>query len=336
VNSAAGVLAVGELIADIVVVDERTDNARALRPRGDASDRTLHLIARPGGSPANVAVGLARLGVAASFAGRLSSVGVGPWLAGYLASNGVDTGFSVKASEAPTLAVVSLDSAGVPSYRFYGADTADWHWRREELPTPERLAVAALHTGSLATTTPPGCQALASWVADIHAGGAVLVSYDPNVRVSRLSAPAALAAQVDSWVRRADLVKVSQDDLAVLHPGTDATAIARGWAGLGPELVVLTLGAEGSMAFRPDGSTVASPAPPVQVVDTVGAGDAFCAGLLAWLSEAGALHPGGPSRLSAGDLRSALNVASQVAGVTCSRPGADPPGRAEVTAAPWP
>lgn len=331
-----GVLVVGEIIGDVAVASLGTKGAEAGSAEGSSPERTLHLVARPGGSPANVAVGLARLGAAAGFAGRLSSLGVGPWLTEHLSRNGVDIRQSVEAREAPTLAVVSVDAAGVPGYTFYGADTADWQWHRQELPEPDHLTVAAIHTGSLAVTTPPGCTALATWADDIRAAGLTLISYDPNVRISHLSDRAALTGQVSAWVRRAHLVKVSEDDLTMLDPGTDVIATAHRWADLGPELVVLTRGNQGSIAFRPGGSTVAVPTSPVPIVDTVGAGDAFCAGLLAWLSEAGALHPHGLRQLSARDLRSALNVAGQVASVTCTRPGADPPWRAEVAAAPWP
>jgi fructokinase len=251
-------------------------------------------------------------------------------------ANGVDVSFSVEAIQEPTLAVVALDPDGIASYCFYGADTADWQWQSEELLRPDRLTVAAIHTGSLAAAIPPGDETLASWAEEVRSGGTVLVSYDPNVRPSRVSDPAAFAARVPSWVRRAHLVKVSEQDLAFLHPGIDAIDIAQCWAKDGPELVVLTRGADGSVAFRPDGSTITESAPAVPVIDTVGAGDAFCSGLLAWLAEAGALRPGGPGQLSAEDLRSALNVASQVASVTCTRPGADPPQRPEVADAPWP
>ena len=330
------VLTVGELLGDVTVVKCDGIGVEAGSTWASGSAGALHLVARPGGSPANVAVALARLGVSVGFAGRLSSSGVGPWLAGYLSSNGVDLGHSVDAREAPTLAFVSVDTAGVPTYVFYGAGTADWQWRRRELPRPDRLGVAAVHTGSLAATTLPGCDALAAWAEDVRARGAILISYDPNVRISNLRDRAGLVGEVGSWVKRAHLVKASEDDLRVLDPGSDVMSTAQRWARLGPELVVITRGAQGSIAFRPDGSGVAVPASSKAIVDTVGAGDAFCAGLLAWLSEAGALHPLGPSQLTAKELRSALVVAGEAASFACTRPGADPPWRATLASAPWP
>jgi fructokinase len=322
------VLVVGELIGDAVVVGEAQQGWR--------SSDALGLMVRPGGSPANVAVGLARLGTAVGFAGRLSSSGLGPWLSSHLTTNGVDVSFSVSAREAPTLAMLALDAAGLASYSFYGADTADWQWRREELPRPDSLSVAAVHTGSLATAVPPGAEALASWIAEVRATGDVLISYDPNVRPSRIADAAAFTARARSLVKQTHLVKVSEGDLAFMHPHADPVAVARSWAGDGPELVVLTRGPREALAFRPDGSCVVGSVPAGVVVDTVGAGDAFSAGLLAWLAEAGALHPGGLAALGPAELACVLDVAGRVAGVACARPGANPPHRSEVADAPWP
>jgi fructokinase len=346
------VLVVGELIADAVVVGEGAEHATSALPAahpgpGQArraaacasappSNGALGLLVRPGGSPANVAVGLARLGVAVGFAGRLSSSGLGPWLSSHLTGNGVDVSYSVVAGEAPTLAIVALDAEGLATYSFYGADTADWQWGADELPRADSLSVAAVHTGSLATAVEPGAEVLASWIGEIHAHGGVLISYDPNVRPSRIADAAAFAVRARSLVRQAHLVKVSDGDMAFLCPEADPLEVARSWAGEGPELVVLTRGPREAVAFRPDGSSVVGPEPSGEVVDTVGAGDAYSAALLAWLAQAGALHPGGLAALDAGDLRRALDVASRVAGVACARPGADPPHRSEVADGPWP
>jgi fructokinase len=348
------VLVVGELIADAVVAGDGAEGptsaspgvgptavgegwGRALTGRISPSTEALGLLVRPGGSPANTAVGLARLGVAVGFVGRLSTSGLGPWLTSHLTANGVDVSLSVAAPEAPTLAMVALDAEGMASYSFYGVDTADWQWRREELPDIDRLSVAAVHTGSLATAVEPGAAALASWISRLHGGaGDVLISYDPNVRPSRIADAAAFTARARTLVRQAHLVKVSEGDLAFMHPQEDPVEVVRAWAGEGPELVVLTRGPRQALAFRPDGSCVAGPEPSGAVVDTVGAGDAFSAGLLAWLLEAGALWPGGVAQLPAPQLLRALDVAGRAASVACARPGADPPHRAEVADGPWP
>jgi fructokinase len=347
------VLAVGELIADIMVQADDQGSlhpgaANALAALGAvgtglpsatiASDQgtLLHLVAWAGGSPANVAVALARLGISVGLAGRLSRAGLGPWLTSCLSANGVDLSLSTPAAEAPTLAMVALDATGSATYAFYGPETADWQWRRDELPDPEQLRVAAIHTGSLTTALHPGAETLAAWVDDVHSTHRVLISYDPNVRLSCIGDIPAFAGEVRTWVARSHLVKVSAEDLASLHPVDDAVSVATHWARSGPDLVVLTRGPQAPVALRPDGSSVVGPIPAGPVVDTVGAGDAFSAGLLAWLAEAGALHPGGPAALQAADIRRALDVACRVASATCSRRGAHPPRRSEVADAPWP
>jgi len=261
---------------------------------------------------------------------------LGRWLNSYLTKNGVDLGFSVSASEAPTLAIVALNAEGIASYDFYGRDTADWQWRREELPPADRLSVKAVHTGSLAVAAAPGAEALASWIREVRARGSVLVSYDPNVRPSRIADTSAFTDRARSLVGQSHLVKVSEGDLALMYPEDDAIAVARSWVRNGPEIVVLTRGPREALAFRPDGSCVVGPKPSGPVVDTVGAGDAFSAGLLAWLAEADALHPGGLMALGPEALRCALDIAGRVASANCARFGSDPPHRQEVSDGPWP
>jgi fructokinase len=327
---AGPVLVVGELLADVVADDG------ALRDRGagfrPSAAGPLGLVARAGGSSANVAVGLARLGVRTEFAGRISTEGIGPWLRAHLVANGVGTSSCVPARELPTLAFVGLDPSGVPSYAFYGPDTADWQWSVDELPDLPSADFAAVHTGSLATALPPGAAALAAWLEPVRAESQVLVSYDPNVRPTLIDDAVLFGIEVEGWVARSHLVKVSEEDLAVLHPHRRPLAVATEWASRGPELVVVTHGAGGATALRRGGEPVLRPGRPVDVVDTVGAGDAFSAGLLAWLADADALRPGGPGGLSEQDVGAALDRAIEVSAVTCSRAGADPPTAAELTA----
>jgi fructokinase len=343
------VLVVGEVIADLVVVGNgqwRSPGLTDFAPRLDAAEDaqlaptentppvsagTLQILAHAGGSPANVAIGLARLDVPVQFAGRLSSFGLGPWLSAHLTANGVDVSPSVLAAEAPTLALVDLDVEGLATYRFYGPETADWQWRPEELPRVQSPGIAAVHTGSLATAIAPGAETLVAWARQLRADRRVLLSYDPNVRPSCVTDRARLTERVHPWIRLADLIKVSKEDLAFLHPGADPVEVCRHWAAEGPELVVLTAGAHPAVAFRPDRSCVVGPIPSGAVVDTVGAGDAFSAGLLASLACAGSLHPGGISALDAEQLYRCLTLATRVASLTCGRAGADPPCRSELS-----
>jgi fructokinase len=132
-------------------------------------------------------------------------------------------------------------------------------------------------------------------------------------------------------VGHAQLVKASDEDLAVLYPGDDPVDVAREWARLGPELVVVTHGPDGASAVRPGGRTLRRTGMPVTVVDAVGAGDAFTAGLLAKLSEEGPLRPGVLATLDDGEVVAALDLAIRVASITCTRAGADPPRRSDIS-----
>lgn len=318
------VTVVGEALADLLPA------APAGGPAADAP--TLAFRAVPGGGPANVAVGLRRLGVPVAFAGRFPRTGLGPWRRRRLEAEGVDLTPSTVAAEPLTLAVVTVDPAGVPAYEFYGPETADWHWRPEELPPPASLAGGVVHTGSLAAALAP---ALLPWAARLRARGDVLVSYDANIRPSILGSPERCLVAAEPWLALAHLVKVSEEDVDAMHPGADPEEVAAGWlaAEPGPDLVVVTRGPEGAVALHRDGRRRAVPAPAVTVADTVGAGDAFTAGLLAALWSAGRASPAGVGSLPEADLAAALDHAVLVAAITCTRPGADPPSAADLRAA---
>jgi fructokinase len=265
--------------------------------------------AHPGGSPANTAVALSRLGVPVALLARLSRDAFGAQLRDHLTRNGVDLQAAVDADEPSSLALVSRDAEGTASYRFVMDGTADWQWTDDELVLP--AGTTCLHTGSLALARVPA-------VGRLVARTTCTVSLDPNLR------PGTLPARdvVDRWIRLADIWKASTEDVALLHPGEDHVAVARRWAAAGPALVLVTEGAGGVTAVA-DGEVLHVDAYPTTVVDTVGAGDTFTAGLLAALHDAG--HLGGRLSLTAQDVRPALERALRAAAVTCSRAGADPP-----------
>ncbi len=317
------VLVVGEALVDVTVEP------------GPSVD-SLRLVAHPGGSPANVAVGLARLAVPTAFAGRFSTSGFGPWLRAHLQANGVDTDTSVFAPEDASLAVVILDEAGVASYTFYVEGTSDWQWREWELPCLPLPDVAAVHTGSLAAALEPGRAALEKWLRALRASGHTFISFDPNVRPTLIEDLPLHRERSAGLVALADLVKVSDQDLHELYPKEDPITVASGWAASGPQAIVVTHGPDGATAvWLPlEGKTneavqvVHRPAAPTAVLDTVGAGDAFMAGLLAWLVERDAL--GAIATFDAADMTAWLDFANRVAALTCARSGADPPRRAEL------
>lgn len=290
--------------------------------------------AHPGGSPANTAVGLARLGTRTAFAGRLAREGFGPILREHLAGNGVDLRYAVDAPELASLAVVSLDERGRAEYVFYVEGTADWQWSAAELPAALPDDVTAVHAGSIALGKSPGADVLTDLLR--RERGRRTVSVDPNVRPSLVGDRSAYLDRVRDWLTIADLVKVSDDDLAWLYPDIGWEQAARYWQAAGPSVVVVTRGANGSSAFLagagPDPEPVVRPGRQVDVVDTVGAGDSFSSGLLDWLDRHDRLGPGGLAALTPGEAGAALDFAATVAAVTCSRAGADPPRRDELPA----
>jgi fructokinase len=289
-------------------------------------------VAHLGGFARNVAVGLGRLGQPVSLAARLSRDTFGELFRAHLADDGVDARHLVEAAEPSTLAVLTLDPAGVARYDFWATGTSDWQWTDAELAGVVDDDPDALHTGSLALELEPGAGRIVDLLARLTAAGRTTISYDPNVRMAKLGPVEAGRAAVERVVGLAHLVKVSAEDLDWLYPGEPPVAAATRWAAAGPELVVVTLGGDGAVALGPDRRPVHRDAPAVTVVDTVGAGDAFSAGLLAALAERGALGRG-KAGLAGVDLPAVLDRACLVAALTGARPGADPPTLAEVAGA---
>jgi fructokinase len=281
--------------------------------------------ARPGGSSANTAVALARLGTPVSMLARLARDSFGELLRGHLEGNGVDLSFAVDAAEPSSLAIATVGDDGGADYRFLVTGTADWGWSDSELAALPKGTVA-VHGGSLALALAPGGAAVERLLA--RARETSTVSLDPNVRPSLIADLPAHRDTIERCVAAADVVKVSLEDLEALHPGEAAMDVARRWARGGPALVVVTEGGDGSVGITAE-AEVACPVSPVTVVDTIGAGDTFAAALLDWLYRAGRL--GG--RLAApppADIDAALQHASRAAAITCSRTGADPPYRDEL------
>lgn len=287
--------------------------------------------ARPGGSPANVAVGLGRLGVPVQLLCRLSGDPFGRRLAAHVQASAVDTSAALVAPEPTTLAVVTLDGQGRAEYAFYVEGAADGGWRPTDLPT-SLPAAAALHvSGSLALAVPSMGDTVEALLH--REQGHRVLTLDPNVRPRLVRDEPALRARLAGWLRLVDLVKVSSDDLAWLDPGEPVETVAARWLAAGPALVVVTRGEHGVHALGAAGA-VDLPAAVVDVVDTVGAGDAFMSGLLCALDEAGALTRDGLDALPARTLGAALAFAQAVAAQTCRRVGADPPWRAELASVP--
>jgi fructokinase len=279
----------------------------------------------PGGSPANVAVGLARLGVPARLLARIAADPLGRRIRNHLAGNGVDLSWAVKAGEPTSLAIVAVGPDGSPEYDFRVEGTADWQWRDAELTGVLDDQVVALHGGSLAFTMPPGADALGRLFE--RAGDTATVSYDPNCRPLLMGAPQTVRDRIEGLVALADVVKVSAEDLAWLLPGRPPEQVAGEWLAKGPAIVAVTLGPGGVMAAGGAG-IVRRPGRRVAIVDTVGAGDSFMSALLAGLHRRGLLGVDRRTQLGAVDtdtLSAVLDEAVLASAITCTRHGADPP-----------
>ena len=286
---------------------------------GDESG-TLVFEARAGGSPFNVAIGIARLGGRAALLSGISTDPLGNRLAALLAGEGADTGYLVRSARRTTLSVVGFDSDGCPDYTFYGAGSADCSLEIDDLPATLPPEVAGLHFGSYSIAVAPAADAFAVLAAR-HAER--FISLDPNVRPTIEPDMALWRRRVDHLRRYANLVKVSEEDLAHLYPGAAPEAILAHWAEEGADLVVLTRGGQEIEARRGEDVIRVTP-PPVEPVDTVGAGDSFQAALLS------AIDPAHLKEAPRAELEAALERAACAAAITCTRPGADLPRREEL------
>ncbi len=281
--------------------------------------------AHAGGSPANVAVGLARLGAQVEFAGKVSTDFFGRCLVRHLEQEGVGTRFLSRSPAHSPLAFVAFDQDD-PSFTFYGTGTADTQLRSEDLPRSIEES-DVLHFGSISLLAAPTSETVLALVDRLRGG--CLLSLDPNVRPSLISDPDAYRRTLDRAFRATDILKVSEEDLRWLKPGHSFESAAAQLLSLGPVLVIVTLGRNGCYARMPTGE-IRILAPRVDVADTVGAGDAFSSGLLACLALFGLTSRRSLEQANSTAIRKVLQFANGTAALTCTRAGADPPRRDEV------
>jgi fructokinase len=268
---------------------------------------------------------------------RIADDPLGRRLRDHLGGNGVQLDHVVTATEQTSMAMVMVGHDGGPSYDFRVAGTADWQWTAAELADALDPGLAgpviALHSGSLALTTPPGDAALRGLMA--RAAETATVSYDPNCRPALMGKPADVLLGVHELLAVADVVKVSLEDLAWLMPGFTPDEVLEDWLGRGPALVVVTLGGDGVVAGTSTGLRAQRPGVPVTVIDTVGAGDTFSGALLAGLYRRrllGAAARPALHSISHSTLDALLDESMLAAAITCSRRGADPPTAEDLAA----
>jgi fructokinase len=287
-------------------------------------DPAGHIDPRLGGGPFNVVRAVARLGLTAAFLGRLSNDRFGRLMREDLERHGVLAAIEASTDAPTTLAMVDVDPVGVPGYHFYLAGTAAAAIGPEQAIVP--AGTTALHVGSLGLVMEPVGTSLERLVAALPAG--ITVMLDPNCRPGAIASRQAYLDRLDRILRRVDLVKTSTEDLTYLFPGQSTEQAAVELLARGPACVVVTDGAAAVRAFA-GGQEIRAEVPPADVVDTVGAGDAFGGAFLAWWIGNGF---GRDALRDPDTVRRATRAAIYASVVTCTRRGAEPPWAAELVA----
>jgi len=283
------------------------------------------VVAQPGGGPFNTARTMGRLGLKPVFLGRLSQDAFGHMLRTRLDRDGVTMGVPELTDAPTTLAAVDVDPTGAARYRFYLAGTSAADFDYPLLAAAQPADLAFLHAGTLALVMEPIATSIERLItADLPPDALVMI--DPNCRPQVITDQQAYRARLSRILRRTDVTKVSVEDLAYLFPAAPVEVAAAALLDQGPALVLVTDGPRVARAYLP-GRELIVDVPPVQVIDTIGAGDAFGGAFLAWWSA---------NKLTRSDLtrsdpvREALKAAVEVAALTCTRAGADPPWLSEV------
>jgi fructokinase len=295
-------LVIGESLIDIVESDEHV-----------------------GGSPLNVAVGLGRLGRDIDFLTYIADDSYGRRIVDYVEAATVRLLPESVAAQRTATARSTIAEDGAADYAF------DLDWRLSGAPPV--APPLFVHTGSIAAVKDPGCLAVAALIDTYHVSATI--AFDPNVRPTLIADRELAVARMEHLIERSDIVKVSEEDLHWIDPTRPPEQIAQTWLGLGPAIVAVTMAERGAAAFCATG-VARAPARAVRVVDTVGAGDSFMAGLLDALWGLGLLggdNRGALARIDPEALTAALHRASVASALTVGRAGADLPDRATLNAA---
>lgn len=300
-------LVIGEALLDVV-----------RRPDGTTEEH-------PGGSPANVALGLGRLGRGVDLLTWIGADEHGRLVREHLAGSGVAVVPGSDTAPSTSVATATIAPGGGASYEF----ALSWHVP-DQWASPPSVPIV-VHTGSIAAVLEPGGADVAK-ILSAHRESAT-ITYDPNLRPSLMPGQDVTRPLVEGLVGLSDVVKVSDEDLTWLEPDAHPLDVARRWAASGPAVVVVTQGGKGATAVLADGREIDIAAPQVQVADTVGAGDSFMSGLIDGLWSAGLLgaeHRAALSRVAETTLRAILTRCADIAAITVSRAGANPPTTAEL------
>lgn len=295
-------------------------------PTQNAAGREA-LMPAVGGSCLNVAVGIARLGAPTGFVGGISTDLFGQMIADHAAASNVRLDLATRSDHQTTLAFVRI-VAGESHYAFYDAGTAarNWTYRRGTIPFED---IEAVHVGSTTLVNDKGAAETKALIADARASSTI--SFDPNCRPNLVKNKPAYVARMMEFAAGADLIKMSDVDFAYLFGGEPYHERANALLGQGTRLVVLTRGDNGAIAWHAGAGQIEVAAPEVEVADTIGAGDSFQAALLFALHKQGRMTRERLKDIGADELRRVLSFAANCAGLTCTRPGADPPWSHEIS-----
>jgi len=311
------ILVCGEALIDLFVREDEAGNL--------AAEPVL------GGSPFNVAIGLARLGTPAAFCGGLSFDRFGQALKQRLLREHVDVGFSIDSPCLTTLSIVATSPSGQPGYTFHGEGKADRQITQDMLAKPLPSEITALTFGSYTLAVTPVADAYLA-LARREAPSRV-ISIDPNLRPGVTPGMADWQKHFNAFASLADIVKASEEDIAIAYgAAAGVETVAKDWLAMGASLVLVTRGGRGAAGFLKNGDVVAVEGRKIEVCDTVGAGDTFHAAILASLNKARLLTKTSLAALEARALRPAMDYAVAASAITCGRRGADLPTDAEVLA----
>ena len=283
------------------------------------------LLPATGGAVYNTAIALGRLGVPTGFFSGLSTDMFGRQLEADLLGSGVDSSYCARSARPTTLAFVELTN-GNASYTFYDEETAGRMLSTDDLPHFDH-AVEALHFGAISLIPEP-CGGTYEALLERESGSRV-ISFDPNIRANFIADTEAHRARMRRMIAGSDIVKVSDEDLAWIEPEKDAESAIGSWINAGTSVVVMTLGSDGARAITAGGE-IHVPAQRLDVVDTVGAGDSFDAGILAGLRTQGLLSKSALRTVGPDALRQPLELAAHVAAFVVARAGANPPWKREL------
>lgn len=309
---------IGEILIDFLPIDS------------DGSTTGFYM--HPGGAPFNVAVGLAHLGQPVAFVSKVSSDYFGRYLLAYAQAQGIDTRCLLTSAAAPsTLAFVTIES-GEPVFTFYGEGTADALLHLDEIPSPCFAETSILHFGGISLLRGTTPVTVLSVVEQLQ--GQALISFDPNLRPRLIRDEQSYRALLHRFFGLADVIKISAADSAWLAPAQPVERVATELLAQGAAFVAVTHGSAGVLAFRRTAAGQIEqwrvPAYPVAIRDTVGAGDAFSAGLLAAFVKRDVVSRATLIASAPAEIEAALHFASAVAALTCTQVGANPPVYAEV------